>query len=331
MDTTDATTTQLVVATPAPTPAPFVRQALVQHFLEGLDPKTRAEYGRALTGFAAFAAQAYELPPTVKPAEWFLTLDGGQANEVALRWRTYLQHDCHYAPKTVNQRLSALRSLVKLAKITGRVGWTLDVKNLPAGKLRDTRGPGHDGYKRLLAVNREKNGDSPIGRRNEALLRLLFELALRKDSVLSLRRVDVDLERSEIRPLFKRRGRHDSNREARTLPGPTRAALAAWLEVNPLTHEADPVFISLDRAQYATKLSPKGAWEIVKKLGEAAGIKAYPHALRHASCTHALDKTNGDVRKVQKFMGHASPATTMIYDDARQDHAGEVASLIAEA
>jgi len=176
---TTTTAGAIVVATAAPAPAAFVRQALVDHFLDGLDPKTRQEYGRALTGFAAFAAQAYELPPTVKPAEWFLTLDGGQANEAGLRWRTYLQHDCHYAPKTVNQRLSALRSLVKLAKITGRVGWTLDVKNMKAAAIRDTRGTGVDGYRKLLAANRDKYGDSPMGRRNEAPLRLLFELALR--------------------------------------------------------------------------------------------------------------------------------------------------------
>ena len=35
----------IVVATAAPAPAAFVRQALVDHFLDGLDPKTRqAEY-----------------------------------------------------------------------------------------------------------------------------------------------------------------------------------------------------------------------------------------------------------------------------------------------
>jgi hypothetical protein len=51
----------------------------------------------------------------------------------------------------------------------------------------------------------------PLGRRTE-LLRLLFELAVRKDSALSPRRVDVDLERGEIRPLFKPKGRHYCNR-----------------------------------------------------------------------------------------------------------------------
>jgi integrase/recombinase XerC len=327
-----APTTEIVVATPAPVPA-FRRQALVEHFLEGLDPKTREEYGRGLRSFAAFATAAYELalPPERLIEDWFLTLSGGEANEAALRYRSHLERVEEYAPKTVNQKLSALRSVVRLAKLLGRVHWTLDVKNLKARAIRDTRGTGYDGYRKLLAANRERYGDVPIGRRNEAMLRLLFELALRKDSVLSLRRCDVDLERGEVRPLVKKRGRHDSNREARTLPAPTRRALAAWMDVHPLAACAEaPLFVSLDRAYYGHALSAKGAWEVVRNLGTAAGIGAWPHALRHAAATHALDVTNGDVRRVQKFMGHASPATTMIYDDARLDLAGQVARLIAD-
>ena len=109
--------------------------------------------------------------------------------------------------------------------------------------------------------------------------------------------------------------------------------LAAWLEVHPLGQSADatdPLFVSLARASTFGRLSPKGAWAMVKELGEAAGFDAWPHLLRHSACTHALDMTAGDVRRVQKFMGHASPATTMIYDDARRDMAGEVAKLIAD-
>src|SRR5215207_7297925 len=53
------TTTEIVAAAPAP--VVFQRQALLAHFLEGQDPKTRQEYGRALTGFVAFAAASYEL------------------------------------------------------------------------------------------------------------------------------------------------------------------------------------------------------------------------------------------------------------------------------
>lgn len=333
MTTDTATTTAIVAAEPAP--VAFARQALLAHFLEGQDAKTRAEYGRALARFVDFALAAYDLclPAARVLEDWFLRLpDGGAANEVALRWRAELQRE--YAPKTVNQRLSALRSLVRLAKLVGRVNWTLDVKNVPARDYRHAAGIGVGGYKKLLEANERKHGDTPLGRRNKAMLRLMFDLGLRKDSVLSLRLCDVtvdEADKGQVRPLVKRRGRHDSTRDVRTLPEGTRKAVAAWLEVHPLAPlgGSDPLFVGLDRASKFGRLSAKGAWEVVKELGEAAGIKAWPHLIRHTSCTHALDMTNGDVRKVQRFMGHASPATTMIYDEARKDHAGEVANLIA--
>jgi len=336
MTTGPASTTQIVAAPPAPSPVQFRRQALVEHCLEGLDPKTRAEYGRALTGFVAFAAAAYDLDlPAERVLEhWLLALpDGGAANEVALRWRAHLQQ--RYAPKTVNQRLWALRSVVKLAKLIGRMGWTLDLRNVPARDYRHARGIGVGGYRKLLEANAERHGDSPLGRRNRAMLRLMFDLGLRKASVLSLRVCDVDVAEPDngvVRPLVKRRGRHDSTREPRTLPEGTRKALAAWVDAHPFVQDGDatgPLFVGLDRAGHHHQLSPKGAWEVVKDLGKAAGVDAWPHLLRHSACTHALDMTGGDVRKVQRFMGHASPATTMIYDDARKDFAGEIAKLIA--
>lgn len=121
-------TTQVVAAPPAPTPtaAPTTappRQALIDHFLESQDPKTRQEYGRALAGFVAFSRSAYELtlPLDRTLDDWFLALDGGAANEAALRWRTHLYREQRFAPKTVNLRLSALRSLVKVAKLA--IGW----------------------------------------------------------------------------------------------------------------------------------------------------------------------------------------------------------------
>src|SRR4051812_30048985 len=119
MTTDIATTTEIVATTPAPLPQ-FRQQALLDHFLEGQERKTREEYGRALARFIDFAIASYELTmPAARVLEdWFLRLEhGGLANEVALRWRAELKQK--YAPKTVILRLSALRSLVKLAKLIG--------------------------------------------------------------------------------------------------------------------------------------------------------------------------------------------------------------------
>ena len=58
-------------------------------------------------------------------------------------------------------------------------------------------------------------------------------------------------------------------------------------------------------------------------------MKTRPHGLRHAAITAALDATNGDVRRVQRFSRHADARTLLIYDDARSDMGGEIAALIA--
>ena len=69
---------------------------------------------------------------------------------------------------------------------------------------------------------------------------------------------------------------------------------------------------------------------LVHKLAAEAGLSfvVRPHGLRHASITRALDLTNGNIRKVMRFARHASPATTIRYDDARHDLAGDVARMI---
>ena len=68
----------------------------------------------------------------------------------------------------------------------------------------------------------------------------------------------------------------------------------------------------------------------IPELGKAAGIvrRVRPHGLRHEAITTALDKTQGNVRKVQRFSRHKDVRTLMRYDDNRRDEGGDVARLI---
>jgi len=54
--------------------------------------------------------------------------------------------------------------------------------------------------------------------------------------------------------------------------------------------------------------------DFVKRYDKKSGIKidVHPHILRHTFATDLLRST-GNVRLVQKALGHASLATTMIY------------------
>jgi integrase/recombinase XerC len=105
-------------------------------------------------------------------------------------------------------------------------------------------------------------------------------------------------------------------------------ALAAWLAVRGPGWA--PLFTSRKRGRTGDRrLTGHAVYQIVSRLGEKAGVRARPHGLRHAAITEALDCTNGDVRKVQRFSRHRNVQTLMRYDDVRQDVSGTVAELVA--
>ncbi|MEG4286321.1 hypothetical protein QUB68_24635 [Microcoleus sp. A006_D1] len=55
-----------------------------------------------------------------------------------------------------------------------------------------------------------------------------------------------------------------------------------------------------------------------------------PHRIQDSVITAALDATDGNVRKVQKFSRHRNLNTLMIYDDNRGRDQGDVTDLLDE-
>ncbi len=74
--------------------------------------------------------------------------------------------------------------------------------------------------------------------------------------------------------------------------------------------DAEAVFLN----RRGSRLSRQGAWQIVRRHGERAGLGDHlsPHVLRHSCATHMLDH-GADIRVVQELLGHASLSTTQIY------------------
>ena len=61
----------------------------------------------------------------------------------------------------------------------------------------------------------------------------------------------------------------------------------------------------------------------MKKFGVETKVLS-PSKVRHSPITAALDRTNEDVRKVQKFSRHRKIDTLLIYDDNRLGVQGEI-------
>ena len=160
--------------------------------------------------------------------------------------------DAGLAPATVNRRLSALRSIVQLGRTFGMVTWSLEIDGVKTKAYRDTAGPGLQG---VTAVKRQaaKHRSPAKAARDVAIIRLLFDLALRRGEVAMLDLKDLDLRASRL--WIKGKGRRE--REAITLPPRTVVVLKAWLRHR--GKEPGPLFINFHHANKClVRLEPNG-------------------------------------------------------------------------
>lgn len=292
-------------------------------WLAGRSVHTLRAYRKDLDDFASFLGQQ----GASGAVSAFLSMDGGRANATVLYYRAHLT-DRGLSPATVGRRLAALRSVVKCARMLGRVAWEIEVEAPRSRSYRDTRGPGDDGWRSMLRSVRHRADEGDVRAiRDLAIVRLLHDLGLRRGEVCSLDYESIDQERGTMAVVGK------GHRQAveLALPDPTIEALADWLAVRGT--EPGPLFTRLDNAGSGTgRLTGEAVRLIVKGMGAEAGIEraVRPHGLRHQAITSVLARTNGSIEMGMKFARHSDPKTTMIYDDNRRDVHGQMARLVAE-
>jgi integrase/recombinase XerC len=165
--------------------------------------------------------------------------------------------------------------------------------------------------------------------RARAILRLLYDLGLRRGEVVALDVADYDPARSALKVLGKRR----LEKTVLSLAGPTKEALDAWLSVRGDSPGA--VFINFDRSKKGgDRLTSHSLYRIVRELGEKAGIKTAPHGLRHTAITEAIKaaQANGiGLEEVLDFSRHRDVKVMMIYRDRERNVQGKLSALIAES
>lgn len=292
-------------------------EGLLSAFFGGRNALTVRAYERDLRAFQEFLGTG----TLAQAAQLFFSLDEAQANAVLVSYKNMLLSG-KLSASSVKRRLVALRSLIKLAKRVKLCRYDLEIETVTVEALRDTRGPGREGFLKLWAMLEGKTDPKSI--RDRALLRMLYELGLRRNEAVSLDLEHINLEQGWVKVL----GKAQRQRQMITIPDKTKEALKAWLKVR--GEEAGPLFIALDRANWGRRLSGDGLHWICESLGKAAGIVVKPHGLRHAAITDALDATNGDIRAVRRFSRHKSLDMLLIYDDNRRDLGGEIAKMLSE-
>lgn len=303
------------------THAPIGIDELLKAFLSGRSPRTLQAYRQDLCNFQVFTGTG-----SIDAAACALLTGGhGNANLLLLKYRTYLA-ERGLTASTVNRRLAAVRSMVTMAKTLGLVDWSLEIQNLKAEAYRDTKGPGRKGFLAMLQTLGQDRSKKCI--RDTAILRLLYDLALRTGEVVALDVGDVEPAREIIHVL----GKGKTAKQQLTMPEPTKIALEAWLQIRGT--EPGPLFPNLDRARKGQRLTGVSIYRLVRRLGELNGIKTRPHGVRHTAITEAckVAAEHGiGLEEVLDFSRHSrkSISVLLVYRDRERNIQGQLASMIA--
>jgi integrase/recombinase XerC len=293
-------------------------------FVAGRSRQTVKAYEADLRLWAAWAR------PRGTVAEAAAELLQGSAGAAHAQVRAYQAHlaERGLSPATINRRIAALRSLVGLAQSLGLVAWSLRVRSLKVEGMRDTRGPGVAAVEHLLRAAAAQRPEKAA--RDVALLRLLYDLALRRSEVIGLQVADVDLERSALWVL--RKGR--SEKVLLSLPEATRDAVARWLETRGTA--PGPLFVNFNRTGRGSgALTGDGLYAIIQWLARKAKVeRTRPHGLRHTAITLAMEEAGRlgiPVEEVLTYSGHAKGSLPLLltYRDRIRDRQGELAGLVA--
>jgi site-specific recombinase XerD len=302
---------------------------LITQFLEYMEIErgrsilTVRNYDRYLQDFVHFAkTKGVESPEKIDM-------------ELVRQYRLVLNRT-EISKKTQNYYLIALRSFLKFLA-------SRDIQTLTPGKIELAKIDEHqitfldsDELEELIS---KPDLSTPQGRRDRAILDLLFSTGLRVSELCGLKKTDVSLDRSE----FSIKGKGGKIRVV-FLDHESKESLNRYL-----THRADKsdfMFISyghtnddkqllshdipLNEAKHSASdndspITPRSVQRMIQKYAKQAGItkEVTPHTLRHSFATDLL-MSGADIRAVQALLGHSSITTTQIYTHVTDQHLQDV-------
>lgn len=238
----------------------------------------------------------------------------GEVTSALLRDFVYSLKDVGLAGATIRRQLSALRTYFGFLVGEGLIGRDPS-ERLDAPQRWRTLPEvlSVDEVDRLLI---SPQLDDRLAWRDRALLELAYGAGLRVSELCSLTVRDLLLADGLVRIMGK--------------GGKERLVPLGRKVIGTLGVYLHGLRVELDKGQTEGRvllnargkpLSRVGAWGIVKRHAEAAGIgKAVtPHTLRHSFATHLLEG-GADLRAVQEMLGHADLSTTQIYTHVDREY-----------
>jgi len=149
---------------------------------------------------------------------------------------------------------------------------------------------------------------TPIGKRDKAILELMYATGLRASEIVDLKIEDLEIDGGFIYVTGK-----GGKRRIVPIGEVALKYLRIYLSVREelLSSNDSPILFLNYKGEPLTR---QGLWKIVKGYGKKIGIadKLTPHTLRHSFATHLLER-GADLRSIQIMLGHSRISTTQVY------------------
>lgn len=162
--------------------------------------------------------------------------------------------------------------------------------------------------------------NTPLGKRNSAMLELLYAAGLRVSELVNLKFLDVNLEACFVRVMGK-------GSKERIVP----FGLYAKNKIDDYVNHSRPLLLKNRISKYlfvaraGKPMTRQGFWKLLKQYVKQAKIKkkVTPHSLRHSFASHLLEG-GADLRTVQVMLGHVDISSTQIYTHVARDHLRQI-------
>jgi integrase/recombinase XerD len=225
-------------------------------------------------------------------------------------------------PTSIARKRAALSSFCRFLAVEGVL------KDNPVALVEGTTRPERKLPRVLSAEDVAKLLQMPDrttdrGRRDAALLELMYAAGLRVSEAASLRVGDVD----EKRGMLRVRGKGGKERLV-PIAKPALAALLDHLRTRvPAGGGGRPrpqEYVFTQSGGHGRPLGRFTVWRAVKEHAATAELPELPspHWLRHSFATHLLNG-GADVRAIQEMLGHARITTTQVYTHVAGDRLRE--------
>ncbi|KKU81287.1 MAG: Tyrosine recombinase XerD subunit [Parcubacteria group bacterium GW2011_GWA2_47_8] len=268
--------------------------------------RTTESYQRYLERFMRWAEQEIQLSRVEQLTE-----------DLIRKYRIWLHHRVDgktgeaLTKKTQNYHIIPIRSF--LGYLTNRGFNVVSPSRIELGKQEDR----HIDFLEPDELDQLLNAPDTKklhGKRDKAILELLFSTGLRVSELTALNRDSVRMDAGE----FSIRGKRSKIRIV-FLSERAKAALIEWM--NARTDIDEALFVRLvktkstdAKGQINLRLTPRSVQRIVNAFAQSVGImkNVTPHVLRHSYATDML-AAGADLRSVQELLGHTNISTTQIY------------------